>query len=284
MRFAIEEAVRVGNKARLALAGPPGAGKTWTALVVATELAAGSDVLVIDTERRSASLYADAFRFKTIRWSPPFDPRELAQVIGEVGGGFGVVTVDSLSHFWAGDGRDVGHRRPRRGEGAGQPALRGGSRARRRRTRWSTPSSTRRATSSPRCDRSSTTCRSATTRAALVVRRVGMAPIQRDGIEYEFNRHRGPGRRPPPHCGEESLLTPRGEGLRSRRRRRDGAGLARVARRRGTADRHRAGRSLAAFRAVRRGSWPGSSGRAASLGPCARRATTTRCVRPSSTT
>src|SRR5690606_36137828 len=54
-------------KSRLALDGPVGSGKTYTALLTARALA-GSDgrVAVIDTERRSASLYADRFAFDTL--------------------------------------------------------------------------------------------------------------------------------------------------------------------------------------------------------------------------
>lgn len=103
-RFTVEDAVRRGNKARVALAGPAGSGKTFTALTIATELAKGGDILVLDTERGSASLYADLFTFKTIRWEPPYDPRELAQEVIANCTGFEVIVIDSLSHFWKGEG------------------------------------------------------------------------------------------------------------------------------------------------------------------------------------
>jgi hypothetical protein len=103
-RFAIEDAVRRGNKARVAVAGPAGGGKTFTALTIATELAGDGETLVIDTERGSASLYADLFKFKTIRWEPPYDPRELSQEVTNAASQFAVVVIDSMTHFWKGEG------------------------------------------------------------------------------------------------------------------------------------------------------------------------------------
>jgi len=87
----------------LLLAGR-GAGKTRTALIIAEVLADGGKVLVIDTEKESALTYADDFEFEHLRWMPPFEPRELARTLIEAGGTYDVVIVDSMSHFWTGDG------------------------------------------------------------------------------------------------------------------------------------------------------------------------------------
>ena len=46
-------AVKTDAKLRLALAGPPGSGKTFTALSLAHALADGQGVAVIDTEHGS---------------------------------------------------------------------------------------------------------------------------------------------------------------------------------------------------------------------------------------
>jgi hypothetical protein len=114
-------AVRKAVKARLAISGASGAGKTWTALSVAEVLTDGP-VLVIDTEpadsaQGAAELYADRFSFDTIRWVPLYDPRDLALTIREAGstlvpgsrwaeqdGGYDLIIVDSASHFWRGEG------------------------------------------------------------------------------------------------------------------------------------------------------------------------------------
>lgn len=97
-------AVRPALKARALLSGPPGSGKTRTALIVATTLAEGGPILVIDTEKESALTYADDFTFDHLRWAPPYNPRDLAGTLIDAGQQYAVVIVDSLSHFWRGEG------------------------------------------------------------------------------------------------------------------------------------------------------------------------------------
>lgn len=108
----VKAAVRKPTKARLALSGVSGSGKTWTALCVAEILAPGGNVLVIDTEpsddlNTASELYADTFTFNIIDWrEPPYDPRDLALTIRELGslGQTDVLIVDSASAFWRGTG------------------------------------------------------------------------------------------------------------------------------------------------------------------------------------
>lgn len=89
---------------RLALEGPAGYGKTYTALEIATRLAPGK-VAFVDTEAGSASKYADLFDFDVIEIEPPFHPnRAVAAIELAEQQGYGVVVLDSLSHFWTGDG------------------------------------------------------------------------------------------------------------------------------------------------------------------------------------
>lgn len=97
-------AVRPALPARALLSGPPGAGKTRTALIVAEVLAEGGDVLVIDTEEESALTYADDFTFDHLPWLPPFHPAELGRTLIEAGERYSVVVADSLSHFWRAEG------------------------------------------------------------------------------------------------------------------------------------------------------------------------------------
>lgn len=103
---AIRTAVRPKMHGRAILSGPAGAGKTWTALSMGTHLAKSADgpMLVIDTERESALTYADVFTFEHLPWRPPFDPTELGDALGSLGDRFAVVIIDSLSHFWRGQG------------------------------------------------------------------------------------------------------------------------------------------------------------------------------------
>lgn len=183
-RFKIEKAVRRGNKARVALAAPAGGGKTYTALILAKELAEGGDVLVIDTERGSASLYADQFEFQTIKWEPPYDPRELAKLLAEVGRQFSVIVVDSLSHFWMGEGGtlDIVSDAGAKAKGNTYAGWKEG-----------TPAQTEMVDAMLNCPAHVLVTMRSKTEYVLEQRngknvptKVGMAPVQRDGIEYEF--------------------------------------------------------------------------------------------------
>jgi hypothetical protein len=63
------------------------------------------EVAYVDTEAGSASKYAHLFAFDVNEMQPPFHPRRAAEAINEaVAGGYDVVIVDSLSHFWQGKG------------------------------------------------------------------------------------------------------------------------------------------------------------------------------------
>lgn len=95
-------ATREAVKARIALTGPAGSGKTYTALAIGTELA--EKVAVVDTEHGRALDYADRFAFA--HFAPTrFDPRELCQLLARAAEhGYGCIVVDSLSHYWMGVG------------------------------------------------------------------------------------------------------------------------------------------------------------------------------------
>jgi hypothetical protein len=98
--FTFETATKDQAKARIALAGPSGAGKTWTALTFAARF--GGPVAVIDTERGSASKYAGDFTFDRLNLTR-YDPRDLPKALAvATQRGYGSVIVDSLSRFWSG--------------------------------------------------------------------------------------------------------------------------------------------------------------------------------------
>lgn len=101
-RFQFKPATKAQAKARVALDGPSGSGKTYSALTIAAEL--GAKVAVIDTERGSASKYADEFTFDTLELDR-YAPTDLTEALAAAGAaGYDVVVVDSLTHFWSGSG------------------------------------------------------------------------------------------------------------------------------------------------------------------------------------
>lgn len=98
--FTFKKATKEQIKARIALIGPSGSGKTYTALRLASVL--GQKVAVIDTENNSASLYADEFDFDTLALSN-VSPQSYVQAIQAAEqAGYNVLIIDSLSHAWAG--------------------------------------------------------------------------------------------------------------------------------------------------------------------------------------
>lgn len=99
-----QKATRKQAKARVAIDGPAGSGKTYTALIAAKSLANGGKIAVIDTERGSASLYADEFDFDVLELTN-FNPRNYIQAIREAEQeGYAVIVIDSTSHAWEGEG------------------------------------------------------------------------------------------------------------------------------------------------------------------------------------
>lgn len=99
------KATRRAVKLKLAVQGPSGSGKTRGALALAEGLARGGKVALIDTENGSASLYSDRFTFDTVVMHAPYTSEKYAKAVqAAVEAGYTVVVVDSLSHQWAGAG------------------------------------------------------------------------------------------------------------------------------------------------------------------------------------
>lgn len=88
---------------RLALAGPSGSGKTYGALAIAKGL--GGRVAVLDTERGSASLYADLFDFDVVELAPPYTPERYVEIMSAAAQeGYETLILDSITHEWSGVG------------------------------------------------------------------------------------------------------------------------------------------------------------------------------------
>lgn len=93
-------AVKHRHFLRMALVGPAGTGKTYTALRLAQGL--GARIAVVDTEHDSASLYAPLFAFDVLPLGS-FAPQAYLDAIAAARTyGYDVLILDSLSHAWAG--------------------------------------------------------------------------------------------------------------------------------------------------------------------------------------
>ncbi len=181
-------ATRKQLRLRMAICGPTGAGKTRSALRIASAL--GARIAVIDTENRSASVYVgkpDVPDFDVLELDT-LAPRNYVDAISEAENeGYDVIIVDSLSHAWQSK------------DGALAMVDRAAKRSQSENTytawRDVTPEHEALVDKLLRCKAHIiVTMRSKmdyvleeNAKGKKVPRKVGMAPIQRSGMEYEFH-------------------------------------------------------------------------------------------------
>ena len=179
-------AVKEKAKLRMAIAGPSGSGKTYTSLLIASNLGFGK-IALIDTEHGSASKYADLFQFDTVNMHKPFNPLKLISAIEAAQAAeYGVLIIDSLSHVWNGPGGllEMVDNWKKKYSGNTYAA-------------WSegTPIQNALIESITGADMHIIGTMRSKTEYILVEssngktrpQKVGMAPVQRDGFEYEFD-------------------------------------------------------------------------------------------------
>lgn len=108
-----EKVVRAKSKARIALIGPSGAGKTLSALYLAYGITGDwSKIALIDTEHERGRFYAErddlqtgAYLYESL--TPPYSPEKYISLVKgaeEIVGENGVIIVDSFSHAWDNEG------------------------------------------------------------------------------------------------------------------------------------------------------------------------------------
>lgn len=182
------KATKEQSKAKVALVGLSGSGKTWTGLMWARVLAGDAGkVAVIDSEAGSASKYADKYHFDTLVLEN-FSPRDYIAAIHDAEkAGYDALLIDSLTHAWSGKG------------GVLQIVDDATARSRSKNQfsegwREATPEHNNLIDALVRCK-----CHLIVTmrvksdyvieevNGKKVPRKVGLAPVQRDGLEYEFD-------------------------------------------------------------------------------------------------
>lgn len=185
MALQIRKAERRKAKLRLGLAAPAGGGKTYGALQLAFGL--GGRVGMIDTEHGSGDLYAHLGEYDVITLNPPYSIAKYLEAIHAFEeAGHSVLIIDSLSHAWAGEGGLL----DKQGQIADKDPRANSY------TAWRkiTPehNSLVDAMLASKCHVIGTMrskqeyVQDKDSNGKTVIRKVGMAPVQREGMEYEF--------------------------------------------------------------------------------------------------
>jgi len=187
-----QKATKKESKARIALLGPAGSGKTFTALRLAHQF--GTQIAYIDTERGSASKYAGDpnpdggnFAFDVVDSWPDFRAERFVSAIQAAEkAGYQVLIIDSLSHAWSGPGGILEFVDGKKGNSANGFSA----------WREATPAHNKLVDTILNCRMHVII----TMRVKMdyvqekdpqtnktTVRKVGLQPVQRDGVEYEFD-------------------------------------------------------------------------------------------------
>ncbi len=194
-KFEFRKAQRIRRLIRMALEGPSGSGKTMTALLVAFGICGKwEDIGLIDTENNSGDLYANydhkgitIGEFNTCPLSAPYKPEKyVAAIKAAESAGLKVLIIDSFSHAWAGEGGLLDMQGRLADSGKANPY-----------TAWRTVTPKHNAlveaVLNSKCH-IIVTMRSKTEYAQgqgangkTEIKKLGAAPIQRDGVEYEFD-------------------------------------------------------------------------------------------------
>lgn len=171
---------------KIALTGPSGSGKTYSALKLAQGL--GAKIAVVDTENGSASLYAGMPgmpEFDVLELEPPFVTEKYRQAMNAaVKSGYDVVILDSISPAWNGPGGIMDRK--------DDVDARGGKGDKNKFTNWAPFTKEHQAFIATMLHADVHLIATMRAKQEYVLGegnkpvKVGMAPVQREGMEYEF--------------------------------------------------------------------------------------------------
>lgn len=101
----LRKAQRIQAKIKMALQAASGAGKTYSALLIASGMTNWEKIAVIDTENNSADLYSHLGNYNVLQLEKPFTPERYIKAI-EVceQAGIEVLIIDGISSEWEGSG------------------------------------------------------------------------------------------------------------------------------------------------------------------------------------
>ena len=99
----IRRSERKQAKIKLALQGSSGSGKTYSSLLLGKGLTGGdfTKIAIIDTENKSADLYAHLGSYNVVSMESPYSPERYIEAIELCEkAGMEVIVLDSISHCW----------------------------------------------------------------------------------------------------------------------------------------------------------------------------------------
>jgi hypothetical protein len=186
------KAERKQHKPKLAITGPSGSGKTYSGLLLISGM--GKKLAVIDAENGSASLYAGmdkgplkGVKFDVLEIAPPYTIAKYIDAIDAAEkAGYDAVLVDGISPAWAGEGGLLSKKEALDNRGGNQNSY----------TNWASITKEQEILKARINGADIITVCTMRSKQDYVLevnekgkqapKKVGMAPIQRDGIEYEF--------------------------------------------------------------------------------------------------
>ena len=186
MAFKLQERRRESIIPSIALIGASGSGKTKSAIRLARGLTGNGRVTIIDTENKRSAFYADdwkPWRFKAIDLRPDFTPERYINAAEQaIEDGCEALIIDQISFEWAGTGGIL----EQVGEAEEKNAF----------SKWRVPSKIHKefvdyltGIKVPNI----ITMRAkeqyemiVDEKGRMTPKKMGLGPIQRDGIEYEF--------------------------------------------------------------------------------------------------
>ena len=103
--LSVHEAKREPVFLSVLLSGPSDGGKTYSALTIARGISPKGTIVLIDTETKPATLYADEFRFLRIALKKPFTPERYREAVRLAKTkNPAIIIIDSVTHEWNGSG------------------------------------------------------------------------------------------------------------------------------------------------------------------------------------
>lgn len=185
MSIQFKKAERKSVKVKIAVTGPAGSGKTLSSLFLAQGLAVNNKIALLDTENESASLYSDKVAFDTLCMNPPYiTEKYIAAIDAAVTNGYEVLVIDSLSHNWAGEGGLLQQKEQLDQRGGNQFANWGLITKKQEELKAKILNSPIHIISTMR---SKTEYAQIEENGRKKIQKLGLAPIQREGMEYEFS-------------------------------------------------------------------------------------------------